>query len=69
MGRHVLGDGHTYYSVFAMLDADAEIAALDPTRQQSTMRSIIKGAGEAKASWVLSPFTLLGLVSNLLRPN
>lgn len=66
---HVLGDGHTYYSIFSMLDPEEPIQAMDPTRQQDSMASIIQGAGEAKASWVLSPFTLLGLVSNLLRPN
>jgi len=30
--NHTVGDGHTYYSLYGMLDAETEVRALDPVR-------------------------------------
>ena len=29
--NHTVGDGHTYYRIYRMLDADTEAEALDPS--------------------------------------
>ena len=30
--NHTMGDGHTYYRLYGMLDANQEVEALDPVR-------------------------------------
>lgn len=40
--NHTMGDGHTYYRLYGMLDADQEVEALDPVR--------ISGFEEAKTA-------------------
>lgn len=63
---HVLGDGHTFYNIYSMLDKSAEVRALIATRQHSFEPITWQATGGKVSTWLQSPFVLWGFFQNLL---
>jgi len=64
--NHTLGDGHTYYRLYGMLDADQEVEALDPVRVAGFEEAKIKIIGENESAMFSSTGYGLGIVGTYL---
>jgi len=62
--NHTVGDGHTYYRLYAMLDAAAEVQALDPVRVPGFEEAKIGVVGEEESAMLASAGTALGIVGD-----
>jgi len=60
---HVIGDGHTFYSVHNMLSSTASVSALDPTRQQAATEEYEKAMGSEMG---LPPSPSGWLIANMM---
>ena len=52
--NHTVGDGHTYYRLYAMLDADTEVEALDPIRVAGFEEAKTDVVGEDESAFFTS---------------
>lgn len=64
--NHTVGDGHTYYRLYQMLSADADMQALEPTRVQGfeDEKTLVVGAKES--AFLTSAGVGLGVVGTFL---
>ena len=60
--NHTVGDGHTYYRLYGMLDADTEVEALDPVRVPGFEEAKIGVIGEDESAMLASAGIALGIV-------
>jgi len=65
--NHTLGDGHTYYKLYGMLDADQEVEALDPVRVSGFEEAKTKVIGESESAMLSSAGIGLGIIGTYLR--
>ena len=64
--NHTLGDGHTYYRLYGMLDADAEVEALEPTRVPGFEAAKVGVIGKPESAMLTSAGFGLGIVGTYL---
>ena len=64
--NHTLGDGHTYYQVFGMLSADADVEALDPDRVAGFEKAKADIIGEEENALFSSVGIALGIVARYI---
>jgi hypothetical protein len=64
--NHTVGDGHTYYRLYGMLDADQEVEALDPVRVPDFEEAKTEVIGEAETAMFSSAGYGLGIVGTYL---
>ena len=64
--NHTVGDGHTFYSLYGMLGADAPVEALDPMRVSDFEKEKIEVVGEAESALLSSAGFGLGIVGSYL---
>jgi hypothetical protein len=64
--NHTMGDGHTYYRLYGMLDADSEVEALDPVRIPGFEEAKIFVIGENESAMLSSAGYGLGIVGTYL---
>lgn len=65
--NHVIGDGHTFYKLYSMLDPNVSIETLIPSRvfsYRKDVESLTKGNDSLQ--WLLSAGTTLNMISTLL---
>ena len=60
--NHTVGDGHTYYRLYGMLDADTEVEAFDPIRVPGFEEAKIGVIGENESSMFASVGLGLGIM-------
>lgn len=60
--NHTVGDGHTYYRLYAMLDADTEVEALDPIRVAGFEEARTDVIGEDESAFFTSAGLGLGIM-------
>ena len=60
--NHTLGDGHTYYKLYSMLSADAEVEALNPVRVADFEEAKTEIIGEKENSMFTSAGLGLGIM-------
>jgi hypothetical protein len=60
--NHTVGDGHTYYRLYAMLDADTEVEALDPIRVSGFEEAKTEVIGEDESAFFTSAGFGLGIM-------
>ncbi len=66
---HVLGDGHTFYNLYGMLDCRTPATALVAERKQCFMDRLLVSSGKKLQAWLASPYLVTGILSNIaLRP-
>jgi hypothetical protein len=64
--NHTMGDGHTYYRLYGMLDADQEVEALDPVRVPGFGEAMTAVIGENESAMFSSAGYGLGIVGTYL---
>jgi len=64
--NHTLGDGHTYYKLYSMLSADAEVDELDPVRINGFEEAKSEIIGEKETAMFKSAGLGLGIVGTFL---
>ena len=64
--NHTMGDGHTYYKIYSMLDANQEVEALDPVRVSGFEEAKSKVLGESASAMLSSAWYGLGIVGTYL---
>lgn len=64
--NHTMGDGHTYYRLYGMLDADQEVEALDPVRVSDFEEAKIEVIGEKESAMFSSIGYGLGIMGTYL---
>jgi hypothetical protein len=64
--NHTMGDGHTYYRLYGMLDADQEIEALDPVRVSGFEEAKTAVIGENESAMFSSAGYGLGIMGTYL---
>jgi hypothetical protein len=64
--NHTLGDGHTYYRLYAMLSADTDVEALDPVRVADFEEAKTVVIGEQENAMFTSTAVGLGIMGNYL---
>lgn len=62
--NHTLGDGHTYYTLYAMLSAGADVAELDPVRVAGFEEAKTEVIGEKENAMFSSAGVSLGIVGS-----
>lgn len=62
---HVIGDGHTFYSLYSMLDASRVPSSLIPERRMRFMEDLDRTLGPGVAWTLQSPAFIFGLLYNL----
>jgi len=60
--NHTVGDGHTYYSLYGMLSADTDVAALDPIRVSGFEAAKTDIIGENESAMFTSAGLGLGIM-------
>ena len=60
--NHTVGDGHTYYRLYGMLDAATEVEALDPIRVPGFEEAKTGVIGEDESAMLASAGIALGIV-------
>jgi len=61
--NHTLGDGHTYYKLYGMLSADADVEVLDPVRVAGFEEAKTEVIGEKENNMFTSAGLGLGIVA------
>ena len=64
--NHTVGDGHTYYSLYGMLDGDQEVEALDPVRVTGFEEAKTQLIGENENAMLSSAGYGLGIMGTYL---
>ena len=64
--NHTVGDGHTYYRLYGMLDADTEVEALDPIRVSGFEEAKTSVIGENESAMLASAGFGLGIVGTYM---
>ena len=64
--NHTMGDGHTYYRLYGMLDADQEVEALDPVRVSGFEEAKTTIIGETESEMFSSAGYGLGIMGTYL---
>jgi len=64
--NHTMGDGHTYYRLYGMLDAGQEVEALDPVRVSGFEEAKINVIGEDESAMLSSAGYGLGIMGTYL---
>jgi len=64
--NHSVGDGHTYYRLYGMLDADTEVEALDPIRVPGFEEAKTKVIGENESAMFASAGLGLGIMGTYM---
>ena len=64
--NHTLGDGHTYYRLYAMLDANQKVETLDPVRVPGFEDAKTEVIGESETAMLASAGYGLGIVGTYL---
>jgi hypothetical protein len=64
--NHTVGDGHTYYSLYGMLDGDQEVEALDPVRAAGFEEAKTQIVGEKENAMFSSAAYGLGIMGTYL---
>ena len=64
--NHTVGDGHTYYKLYGMLDANQEVEALDPVRVSGFEEAKTEVIGENESAMFSSTGYALGIVGTYL---
>lgn len=62
---HVIGDGHTYYSLYAQLDETQDPVALVSERRQDFMKNFVAVTNPKVLQWYLSPTLVIGYLGTL----
>lgn len=60
--NHTLGDGHTYYKLYSMLSADADVEVLDPVRVADFEEAKTEVIGEEESAMFTSAGLGLGIM-------
>jgi hypothetical protein len=63
---HPAGDGHTYYRLYGMLDADQEVVALDPVRVSGFEEAKTEVIGASESAMFASAGLGLGIMGTYL---
>ena len=63
---HVIGDGHTYYRLYGMLNETAKVFSLDPVRLHNFLTDVAVLQGPATIAWLKTPTTMIGFLFNML---
>jgi hypothetical protein len=64
--NHTLGDGHTYYSLYGMLSAEADVAALNPVRVAGFEKAKSKVIGDKENALFTSAGVAFGIMGAYL---
>lgn len=63
---HVLGDGHTFYRLYEMLDINKPAVALNPIRHHNFMDNLRSSNGKKLIDWMNSPLLVAGLLCTVI---
>ena len=64
---HVMGDGHTFYTLYSMLSCDAPIRTLEFDRHHAFGDQLIQCVGKPLQDWIYSPYFGQGIANTLQR--
>jgi hypothetical protein len=61
---HVIGDGHTFYKIYSMLNPSSKVCSLESTRNRSFMTQLDRVQGPHINNWLRTPTTIIGFILN-----